>query len=223
MIFSQIIHVINAMHISTKTVDFLQKFANDFLWHGQNKVNTETTQNPLRLGGLNHINVKYFLHNLRMKWMIRLWCDAGTSWSTFAWMHVVDVILGIAWAGMIACSEALLQEIPPFYANVMHSFAYVNSLNLETDMQWNIWVTKQYPKLNHCMLNLDYVEVVDLPTLAGVLDYKTIQMRAQHTGYEENLFLLCSALQCIYADQLGGLKSTRKFPEYLESTAKKLL
>ncbi len=32
MIFSQIVHVINTMHITTKTVDFLQKFANDFLW-----------------------------------------------------------------------------------------------------------------------------------------------------------------------------------------------
>ncbi len=98
-------------------------------------MNTETTQNPLRLGGLNHINVKHFLHNLRMKWIIRLWHDAGTSWLTFAWMRVVDMIPGIAWAGMTVCSEALLQKIPPFYAHVVHSFAYVNSLNLETDMQ----------------------------------------------------------------------------------------
>ena len=60
MIFSQIIHVLNTMHITTKTVDFLQKFANNFLWCRQNKVNTETIQNPLRLGGLNHINVKHF-------------------------------------------------------------------------------------------------------------------------------------------------------------------
>ncbi len=67
------------------------------------------------------------------------------------------------------------------------------------------------------------MEVADLPTLAGVLDYRMIQMKAQHTGYEENLFLICSALQCIYANQLGGVKSTRTFPEYLESTAKKLL
>ena len=47
MIFSQIVYVINTTHITTKTMDFLQKFANDFLWHGQNKVNTETMQNPL--------------------------------------------------------------------------------------------------------------------------------------------------------------------------------
>ncbi len=124
---------------------------------------------------------------------------------------------------MTACLEALLKKIPPFYAYVVHSFAYVNSLNLEIDIQQNIWVTKQYPKLNHCMLDLDYMEVADLPTLMGVIDYKIVQMKAQHTGYEENLFLLCSALQHIYANQLGGLKSTRTFPEYLEYTAKKLL
>ncbi len=32
MIFSQIVHIINTTHITTKTVDILQKFANDFLW-----------------------------------------------------------------------------------------------------------------------------------------------------------------------------------------------
>ncbi len=134
-----------------------------------------------------------------------------------------ETIPCIVWAGMTGCSEALLKKIPPFYAHVVCSFAYVNGLNLETDIQQNIWVTKQYLKLNRCMLNLDFVEVADLPTLAGVLDYKMVQMKAQHAGYEENLFLLCSALQCLYTNQLGGLKSTRTFPEYLEHTTKKLL
>ena len=31
MIFSQIVHVLNTLYIPTKTVEFLQKFANDFL------------------------------------------------------------------------------------------------------------------------------------------------------------------------------------------------
>ena len=45
MIFSQIIHMLNTSYILIKTVEFLQKFANDFLWRGKTKVNTETVQN----------------------------------------------------------------------------------------------------------------------------------------------------------------------------------
>ncbi len=67
-----------------KTIEFLQRFANDFIWHGQNKVNTEVTQNPLKTGGLNHINVKHFLHKLRTMCMMQLWEDRGQLWSVFA-------------------------------------------------------------------------------------------------------------------------------------------
>ncbi len=80
MIFSQVVHILNTMYVAPKTINFLQKYANDFLWRGHNRVNTEMVQNPLSLGGLNQINVKHFMHNLHVKWMIRLWQDHGETW-----------------------------------------------------------------------------------------------------------------------------------------------
>ncbi len=79
--------------------------------------------------------------------------------------------------------------------NVVQSYSYVNSLNLEAHVQQNIWATSDYPKINKCMVQMDFVEIADLPVHDGLLDYRAIQMKAQHSGYGENLFLLCSVLQ----------------------------
>ncbi len=46
IIFSQIVHILNTTYVVPKMIEFLQKFVNDFLWRGQNKVNTETVQTP---------------------------------------------------------------------------------------------------------------------------------------------------------------------------------
>ena len=124
----------------------------------------------------------------------------------------------------ITCGvENLLVKLELFYAGVIHSFAYVNSLNLDSDIQCNIWATKQYPKINGCMVALDYIKVADLPVIDGILNYHCVQMKAQHCGYSENLFLLCSTIQKIFGSQLGGVKSIKTFPLYLENTVKKLL
>ncbi len=95
----------------------------------------------------------------------------------------------------------------------------MNGLNEVPDAQRNIWATSYYPK----MVALGYVEIADLPLKDGVIDYKLIQQTAQHAGYDENLFLLCSVLQCIYSLRLGCLKSSRTFPTDLGKSAKRLL
>ncbi len=74
-------------------------------------------------------------------------------------------------AGITCCTENLLAKLELFYVSMICSFAYVNSINLESDIQWNILATKQYPKINSCMIALDYVEVADLLVVGGVLDY----------------------------------------------------
>ncbi len=48
-------------------------------------------------------------------------------------------------------------------------------------------------------------------------------MKAQYSGYSENLFLLCLTLQKIFVSQIFFVKSSRMFPVYLEYTVKKLL
>ena len=114
---------------------FLQKFANDFLWRGQNKVNTKTVQNPPNLGGLNQINVKHFMYNLRTKWMIRLWQDYRNTWSVFEWSDIVNIFPPVILARIIYGMENLLAKLGLFYARVICLFAYVNSLNLESNIQ----------------------------------------------------------------------------------------
>ncbi len=86
----------------------------------------------------------------------------------------------------------------------------MNGLNEVPDAQRNIWATSYYPKINKCMVALGYVEIVDLPLKDGVIDYKLIQQTAQHTGYDKNLFLLCSALQHIYSLRLGCLNLSHR-------------
>ncbi len=39
-------------------------------------------QNTSDKGGLNHLHVKYYVHNLRVKWMTQLWSDTTRIWST---------------------------------------------------------------------------------------------------------------------------------------------
>ena len=73
------------------------------------------------------------------------------------------------------------------------------------------------------MVALDFVEIADLPVTASLLDYKAVQMKVQHIGFSENLFLLYSELQWIFSLQLGCLKSTRTFPYILDKESKRLL
>ncbi len=148
--------------------------------------------------------------------MVWLWQDCGSTWSVFAWPEVVRIFPSVILPGITYGAENLLAKLELFYVGVICSFSYVNSLNLESDIQHNIWATKYYPKINGCMVALDYIEVADLPVIDGILDYCYIQMKAQHCGYSENLFLLCSTIQKIFGSQLGSIKSNRTFPVYLE-------
>ena len=147
--------------------------------------------------------------------MLRLWEDKGQTWSVFAWDEITSLIPVVILPCLQKCTEQLLSKMCPFYAGVIRSFGYVNGLHLVPDVQHNIWAMTKYPKINRCMVVLDFVEIADLPVRAGLLDYKAVQMKAQHMGFNENLFLLCSVLQRIFSPQLGYLKSTRTFPNTL--------
>ena len=65
---------------------------NDFLWHGQNKLQQLLMCAPMKLGGLNILHVKNVIHALRVKWVARLTQDIGLSWSQHIWQRVVSII-----------------------------------------------------------------------------------------------------------------------------------
>ncbi len=143
--------------------------------------------------------------------------------SVFAWAEITSLIPVVIMPGLQKCTEQLLSKMSPFYAGVIRSFGYVNSLHLVPDVQHNIWATTKYPKINRYMVALDFVEIADLLVIAGLLDYKVLQMKVQHMGFSENLFLLCSVLQWIFSLQLGCLKSNRTFSNILDKESKRLL
>ncbi len=61
MIFSIFTHVLNTVTISGHRLDLIQKFANDFLWQGRNRLAVCKCFNPAAWGGLNHLYVKCFV------------------------------------------------------------------------------------------------------------------------------------------------------------------
>ena len=134
MILSKLTHVLSTCYIPLEKIDILQWMANDFLWRGKNKLKTKVMQNNFKQGGLNHINVRHYVFNLRAKWMTRLWKDNGTSWSFFAWKSITVVIPRVVIPGMTECAEHIISKIP-FYAGVLKAFAYINHLDISVSKQ----------------------------------------------------------------------------------------
>ncbi len=75
------------------------------------------------------------MHNLRTKWIVQLWQDHGSTWSVFMWPDVVKIFPSVILPGITYGAENLLAKLELFYAGVIHSFTYVNGLNLESDIQ----------------------------------------------------------------------------------------
>ncbi len=89
------------------------------------------------------IHIKNMVHCLRVKWMFYFCEDVGVSWPRYVWDQVEQVIPLTLLAGVRAVNENLLKSLPPFYACMICSFAFVNNLfykvNPEAELPHNIW------------------------------------------------------------------------------------
>ncbi len=63
-IFSLFVHVLNTVWITLEQLEVIQKMLNDFLWQGRSKVKHSIVCAPIKLGGLNMIQVKNVVHHL---------------------------------------------------------------------------------------------------------------------------------------------------------------
>ncbi len=70
---------------------------------------------------------------------------------------------------------------------------------------------------------LGYVQIDDILTRDGVIDYQVISIATQHRGFTENFFLLCASLQTKLKPYFGCESHPLDFPLYLPRIAKKLL
>ncbi len=84
-------------------------------------------------------------------------------------------------AGLTKCRDDLLSTILKFYADVLKAFAEVNRLNVhgEVRQQRNIWASADYPGISKYLIVANIIEVADLLTKDGVIDYRNIQQKVQ--------------------------------------------
>ena len=124
---------------------------------------------------------------------------------------------------MTNCAEHLVQHLSSFYKGILQSYAYVNQLDVRPNRPWNIWAIELVPKVNKSLITLGYIQIGDLPTASSVIDYWTIQIRAQQHGITDNLFLVCTSLQEKLKPFLNSEVHELSFPAHLPHVAKKLL
>ena len=79
------------------------------------------------------------------------------------------------------------------------------------------------PKANKSLITLGYIQIGDLLTMGGMLDYRTIQIRAQQHGIMDDLFLICTSLQEKLKPYFNSAVHELSFPTHLPNVAKKLL
>ncbi len=91
------------------------------------------------------IHIKNIIHAMRVKWLNRLCLDRGQLWLRIAWTQITQYILDTLLLGLTGICESDLQKVPPYYAVVLHSYYYVNSLfykrNPKLDLQHNLFGT----------------------------------------------------------------------------------
>ncbi len=89
------------------------------------------------------------VHTLRVKWMLRVCQNIGSSWSRYIWWKITEIILPNLIAGAQAIKDSLLHSSPPFYAAMIHFYVYVNDLfykaNASIPLPYNLWFPLTFP------------------------------------------------------------------------------
>ena len=65
---------------------------------------------------------------LRIKWFRHIWIDKGQSWSVFIWPQVLTAIPSPLMPGMSFVSDAWIQDLDPFYQDIIWCYAQFNCM-----------------------------------------------------------------------------------------------
>ena len=163
------------------------------------------------------------MQKIQVKWMEYIWLDKGRSWSCWTWHKITETIPEQIILGMTACSEHLIQQISPFYQQILHSYAYLNQLDVCVDKPRNVWAMELFPGVNKHLITLGIVQIGDIPMKGNTIDLCNIQYRAQQIGITEDFFLICSALQSKLKPHHRCLIWEGAFLDHLSRITKKLL
>ncbi len=108
--------------------------------------------------------------------------------------------------GMHSVSEKILNQLPPFYAGVVHSYVYTNNLYYEafdsSNLPQNLWCGKVYPYVDHNWVNAEFFTVSDLPLDGDKIDVIAVTTRLYAVGCTHSPYLLCCAFQANFVHLL---------------------
>ncbi len=160
--------------------------------------------------------------------MLRLSKDAGSSWSQFAWSNISPIILEDLWAGICSISENVLQKLPPFYANIFWSFAYVNNLFYEqmdtSQLQQNLWFGCVYNSIDWDYYQAGYFMIGQLPNIDGMIDLSELTPQLKKTCCSGSPYLkVCAFQQTLGHFLVNGILGTFVFHDQLLLCCKCLL
>ncbi len=102
--------------------------------------------------------------------------------------------------GLTSIDKNILEPLPKFYRAIVHSYCHVNSLfyakNWGIPLVYNLFGTKNHPKIRPKWLQVGLCTALDLPLQGWTLDLGAIQMLV---GKNPGDFLFCHSIQ----QQLG--------------------
>ncbi len=88
---------------------------------------------------------------------------------------MIDVIPEGLFQGLCSVPESCLDGLDPFYASMLHSYAYVNTLfyakNPNTNLPVNLWGNSISKTINLNFTKSGFCTVADLPLCQNKIDY----------------------------------------------------
>ncbi len=202
-IASLFIHVLNSIHVHTHQLQIMQNLLNDFLWHGRTKIKQSVSCAPLGDRGLNMLHIKNLVHGLWVKWFQRLCSDCSSSWSKFIWPTLTEIIPHQLLQGLHTISDSIFQKFPPFYTNVLCSYAHTNNLYYQTiddsSLPQNLWYGKALAYIDYDWMTAGFFMVADLPVVNGKIGIIAVTCKLQSIRCTRSPYLLYCAFQAQFA------------------------
>ena len=153
-------------------------------------------------GSLNMMHVKNLVHSLPVKWFQRICTDCGSSWSKFIWPILTVIIPYQLLQGLHSVTDALLSKLPPFYAQVVCSYAHTNNLYYKAfdsnTLPQNLWCGVAFSHIDNDWISAGFYTVVDLPIQVGKIDVIAVTQRLHEVGCHRSPYLYCCAFQSCF-------------------------
>ena len=95
-------------------------------------------------------------------------------------------------------------QLPPFYAHVVRSYAYVNNIYYESvngcSLPHNLWCGKLYSHVDKDWVATGLYTIANLPIIQGKIDVMAIMMKLHSVGCWRSPYLLCCTFQANFAN-----------------------